>query len=640
MNKFCRIPIRSFVFMTFTLVFLLSTGISGGLVFASDGDPAFSVSEAVKPGISPAVRDLPILKQDNVTAQEINPRQIPSLPANALTLDSGTNEMDPLVGVSGNNLLNTPAINLSFEGISATGYVPPDTIGDVGPNHYVQMVNTSFAIYDKTGNLLDGPHPINQLWQGQGNLCASQNGGDPVVLYDPLDDRWLLSQFTSSGNNVCMAVSQTGDPLGSYYLYQFSVPQFPDYFKLAVWPDGYYMSANESSYTAYAFNRANMLAGNPATYQRFSGGTNFLMPSDVDGNTPPPAGSPNYFYTFKDNSYHGGVDRLEVYSFHVDWTTPANSTFTLSASIPISSYNYTVCGWFVMSCIPQKGTAQKLDPVSEWPMWRLQYRNFGSYETLVGNFAVDATGTDKAGIRWFELQKQGGPWTLYQEGTHFPTDGHNRFIGSIAMDSAGDIALGYSVSSTTLNPSIRYAGRLATDPLGTLQTEASMMEGTGSQTGANRWGDYSSMNVDPSDDCTFWYTTEYYQVSSSTGWRTRIGNFKFDNCGAPPTDVMHVGQVSLRYRGTTGRWQLLSSARILDQTNAPVAGAAVDMTCTLPDSQQLPMQQNTNNRGEARFKFNSSLSGSYECCVSNVSKTGWTYDPDQNDMTCSSTVVP
>ena len=460
---------------------------------------------------------------------------------------------------------NPPPISLSFEGISATGYVPPDTIGDVGPNHYVQMVNTSFAIYDKSGNLLDGPHLINQLWQGQGNLCASQNGGDPVVLYDPLADRWLLAQFTSSGNNVCVAISQTGDPQGSYYLYQFPTPQFPDYYKFGVWPDGYYMSANESSYTAYAFDRASMLVGNPVTYIRFSGMTNFLLPSDIDGNTPPPAGSPNYFYTFKDNSFHGGVDRLEIYRFHVDFVTPANSTFTLTDSIPISSFNYTVCGFFNLNCIPQLGTARKLDPVSEWPMWRLQYRNFGTYETLVGNFTVDATGLDQAGIRWFELRRQGEPWTLYQEGTHFPNDGHHRWMGSISMDSAGNIALGYSISSSTMNPSIRYAGRLATDPLGTLQIEATMIGGTGSQTGYNRWGDYSSMNVDPSDDCTFWYTNEYYTVNSAAGWRTRVGKFKFANCG-----VQNVCECDLNHDGRCDMLDWLIFGQDWGRTDCPI----------------------------------------------------------------------
>jgi uncharacterized repeat protein (TIGR01451 family) len=505
---------------------------------ASQAAPEFYVSEAAVPGLSPAVRDLPPVPADFYLDREIFPRH------NPLLLDAGMGAFDisgrapdplPAAGVGRGNV-PTPA--LSFEGANrsqAGGYSPPDTVGDVGPNHYVQMVNVVFTIFDKSGTLLAGPTPFNQLFAGQGNACETRNDGDPIVVYDRRADRWLLSQFTWP-TGMCIAVSTGSDPSGSYHLYRFNTAQFPDYFKFGVWPDGYYMAANESNYTAYAFDRTKMLAGAAATYQRFAGGTNLYLPSDLDGATPPPPASPNYFYTFKSGASHGGVDRLEIWEFAVDFATPANSSFNLAQSIPITPFNYTVCGWFNFNCIRQLGTAQRLDAVSEWPMWRLPYRNFGSHEVLVGNFSIDVTGTQVAGIRWFELRRTGGgAWVLHQEGTHAP-DAHSRWMGSIAMDQAGNIALGYSVSSLNMYPSIRYTIRTPDDSLGTLRSEVSLIEGTTFQSGTNRWGDYSSLNVDPADDCTFWYTNEYLLSGSTSNWRTRIGAFKVPGCGEEEPD--------------------------------------------------------------------------------------------------------
>lgn len=436
----------------------------------------------------------------------------------------------------------TPNPILSFEGIGMMDqefvFIPPDTVGDVGPNHFVQMVNVAFAVFDKNGTQLVGPTNINQLWQGQGNPCETQDDGDPIVLYDPLADRWLLSQFAvRSGPPYyeCIAISQTPDPTGAYYLYAFEIPddRFPDYPKLGVWPDAYYMSTNEASTEffvgVYAFDRDKMLAGEPARFQKFLEEGNFMLPSDLDGSEPPPLGSPNYFYRTMDDTIwpslgFPGEDRIEVWEFHVDFETPANSTFTLAQTLNTVPFNYGLCG-FTFDCIPQRDTSQRLDAISEWPMWRLQYRNFGTHETLVGNFTVGMGDfPDHAGIRWFELRKSNGGWSIHQEGTHGP-DRHHRWMGSIAMDGAGNIALGYSVSSDALFPSIRYATRFASDTAGTLQHEATLISGTASQLLSNRWGDYSSMSVDPSDDATFWYANEYY-TDSYEGWQTRIAKFK------------------------------------------------------------------------------------------------------------------
>ena len=533
--------------------FILVIGIfQSDVVFAQRNDsgdaaagPVF-VSSPVTPGVSPKVWALPnteaVVEAGRV--REVNPRRTGSLPSESVEEAEAMGESPPAPdgNVEPHVSFASPEPLFSFEGISATGSVPPDTVGDVGPNHYVQMVNTSFAIFDKAGNILQGPVEINQLWTGQGNACETFNDGDPIVLYDPLADRWLLCQLSLAGDfdnppwYMCVALSQTPDPTGSYFLYAFEITDvFPDYPKFGVWPDAYYMSSNdEPNVGAYAFDRANMLAGQPAVFQKIQVHRNFMLPGDLDGPTPPPPGSPNYFYTMMDDTVWPnlgvpGPDRLEVWEFHVDFTVPANSTFSLAASLPTTPFIYTVCGFFNFDCIPQKDVVQRVDAVSEWPMWRLQYRNFGTHETLVGNFTVDVDNTNHAGIRWFELRKTAGgsSWSIHQEGTHSPDENH-RWMGSIAMDMGGNIALGYSVSSIDLYPSIRYATRLAGDPPGSLQDEATLISGTGSQIFFDRWGDYSSMNVDPEDGRTFWYTNEYYETIAPGLWRTRIGAFRID----------------------------------------------------------------------------------------------------------------
>ncbi len=502
------------------------------------------VGQPVLPELSIAVRDLPVSLDDPTLIRETSPRHNPLLfeadQGQRGTWDRVGVPTDPLIRPASDNPGQTPGLDFSFEGTGnptgCGGCSPPDINGDVGPNHYIHMVNaTKVAIYNKTGTLISGPFNLGTLWST--GACTG-NAGDPIVMYDPMADRWLLSQFASP-SNMCVAISQTPDPTGAYFLYNFSVGSFPDYFKFGVWPDAYYMSANEGTYTAYAFNRANMLTGAAATFQKFTGGTNFYLPSDLDGATLPPVGSPNIFYTYKDNSFHGGSDRLELREFHVDWATPANSTFTLVASPTIAAYTYTPCGFFNFSCIRQLGTGQRFDAVGEWPLFRFPYRNFGTHETLVGTFVIGGgLGEEGAAIRWFELRDTGGGWTLFQEGTHDPGDGHDRVNASIAMDGAGNIAIGYTVSSSTMNPAIRYATRLATDPLGTLQAEAVLINGTGSQTGSNRWGDYAAMAVDPANDCSFWYTNEYYPANSPSTWKTRVGVFTIPEClsgGATPT---------------------------------------------------------------------------------------------------------
>ncbi|HEU5089561.1 MAG TPA: Ig-like domain-containing protein, partial [Roseiflexaceae bacterium] len=322
----------------------------------------------------------------------------------------------------------------------------------------------------------------------------------------------------------------------------------------------------------YAFDRARMLNGQAATYQKFQVQRNFMLPSNLDGPTPPPAGTPNLFYTIMDDTYwpsvgFPGVDRLEIWEYHVDWATPANSTFAKTQELP-TSFNYLMCGFFVFNCVPQQGTAQKVDALAEYPMWRFVYRNFGIHQSLVGNFTVKVTEPDRTGIRWFELRKTSGGWSIAQQGTQAP-DSHYRWMGSAAMDRSGNLALGYSVSSSSLNPAIRYATRAYTETLGTLQNEASLQESAGVQTGSNRWGDYSAMTVDPVDDCTFWFTSEYYAATSSRSWSTRIGAFKLPSCGISQLAVVNTPDDAAPLPGQQVTLTItISNTSLIDAANA------------------------------------------------------------------------
>jgi hypothetical protein len=453
---------------------------------------------------------------------------------------------------SSSNGFSSPVV--SVDGIPATlvpqfGFVPrpPDTNGDVGANHYIQTVNSLFAVFDKNGNVVAGPSFLNAMWAAAASAglvdandpCVLNNDGDPVVLYDHLADRWLISQFVAFSNQ-CIAISQTADPVtGGWFLYDFPSGVVNDYPKFGVWLDAYYMGTN-AGYPgghAWAFDRPSMLNGAAATFQRFPGtGTlpTFMLPSDLDG-PPPPAGAPNIFLRFVDGAEFGGVDHLELREFHVDFDNPALSTFTLLTDMPTAPFDSNLCGFGMRpQCVPQPGTTQVLDTLRGQPMYRLQYRNFRTHEALVVNHTVDVDGSDLAGIRWYELRKIGGAWSIFQQGTYSP-DATHRWMGSIAMDKVGNAALGYSVSSGTVFPGIRYAGRLATDSLGVLpQGEFTLVAGGSSQTGsaARRWGDYSAIAVDPVDGCTFWFTSEYYSASSPN-WLTRIGAFRFPACPLP-----------------------------------------------------------------------------------------------------------
>jgi hypothetical protein len=443
---------------------------------------------------------------------------------------------------------------LSFEGVNnINGVLPPDTVGDVGPNHYVQAVNLAFAIYDKTGNKLYGPANINTIWGGFGGYCESTNDGDPIVLYDHLADRWFISQFALPRFPFgpfyqCIAVSQTPDPTGAWYRYAFeySRNKMNDYPHFGVWPDGYYMSVNQFSAGSLSwggqgvavFERDKMLNGQAARMIKFDlyatdanlGG---MQPTDLDGPVPP-AGAANIFAEIDDDAWGYSPDQIQMWAFHADWVTTTNSTFTKIGALPVAAFDTEMCGGS-RNCIPQPG-GTAVDAIADRLMYRMQYRNFGAYQTIVANHTVDVNGSNQAGVRWYELRNSGSGWSIYQQGTFAP-DANNRWMASTAMNGQGEIGLGYSISSSSVYPSVYFTGRLASDPLGQMTLgEGSIVNGSGWQDhSAGRWGDYSNLSVDPVDDCTFWYTQEYYtdRTSGGANWQTRIGKFQLTSCGAP-----------------------------------------------------------------------------------------------------------
>ena len=505
----------------------------------------------------------------------------------------------------------------SFDGMG--GANPNDTTGDVGPNHFVQAINSSFQVFDKTGTSLEGPTGLGMLWNdGDATVEAcEQNAGDPVVLYDNLADRWMIAQFSRFApfrNFMCLAVSVTADPRLSqgYYAYTFDMGAFPDYLKIGAWTDGYYFSANGDGNALVAvFDRASMLNGVPAGAVQFNAvadlpnnNFNVLMPSDIDGAAAPPAGSPGYFYRPVDgDNMGGGADRVELFTATVNWADPPASTLSAPTNIPLVAFDSTVCGYLSFGCIPQPGASGLLDPVNEPGMFRFPYRNYGDREVLAGNFTVDtnAGGADRAGVRWFVLERTGGgAWGVADQGTYAPqpvgaTAFVHRFMGSVAMDRFGNLALGYTRSSSA-NPtspggytgfaSAVYTGRAAGDPAGLLpQPEFAIEDGTGALGAAGvdtRWGDYYTMVVDPVDDCTFWYTGDY----ATTMRQSTVASFRFSDCA---TDLRITKTVA---PSQTGAGQ--QADYTITVHNDGVVGAT-DVIVTDPLPAQVTYQSNTDS---------------------------------------------
>ena len=506
-----------------------------------NGHGPVEVSGPVAHAVSQPVSSMGLASAPGIEQKREKPlRLIPQAPGQQLP-DAA------LQTTAGPSLSATPGIGFPGVGKGNYGFVPdaapPDTNMAVGATQIVQWVNESFAVFDKSGALKYGPVAGSTLFANLGGACAANNDGDPIAQYDKLANRWVLTQFSVSTLPYlqCVAVSQTADATGAYNLYAFNYgnTQFPDYPKLGVWPDAYYISFNIftkgvtfAGAKVCAYDRAAILgsAGRPVTQQCFQLSTSYggLLPADADSAANPPTGRPEPFIAFGSNS-------LNVWRFRVDWGTPANSTFTGPQNVPVAAFAAACSGGG--TCIQQPGTSNKLDSLADRLMYRFAYRTATSVsgsESAVVNHSVKVSGTKRSqvvGVRWYQLGNltSGAP-TVQQQGTFSPNS-TSRWMGSIAQDKFGNIALGYSASSGSVYPSLYYTGRVPTDLGGTLQGETMLKAGGGSQTGGlHRWGDYSAMAIDPVDECTFYYTNEYLKSSGSFNWSTWIGSFKMPGC--------------------------------------------------------------------------------------------------------------
>ncbi len=557
-----------------------STAIFVLVVLFLFGAPAFgAVTEAVKAVVSPPLRTLTEPLND-VEVKKLVPNRAVKAPARPAGVAAPA---DPAVQNGlGPNGRSPDVIGVNFDGVGVSNSAPPDTTGDVGPNHYVQWVNTQLAVYDKQGNLLYGPVKGNTLFQALGGPCALHNNGDPIVQYDIQADRWVLTQFVvnaagSSASRQCFAVSMNGDPLGGYYLYDFPTsPEwdpltFVDYPHVGVWSDGYYMTTHqfdtsEDFQGIYVFDRVAMLSGMPAAMQYTTLGASApalfvyggALPADLDSLRPPPPGSPAYIVQ------HGSPDTdgstgfvVHLWKIKTTWGASPALNVTGPINVPVAPFNGELCTPFLpigiglgsRPCVPQATPVIVPDPnaptapvvdtwldgVSERLMYRVAYYNYGTHESLVLNHTVNA-GVHQAGVRWYELRNPSAP-VLHQQGTFAGTSPNqeHRWMGSVALDNSGNMLVGYSKSSATTATSIEVAGRKSDDPLGVLGPEILMKASGGVQIGTgNRWGDYSTMNIDPRDGCTFWFTTEYIPADGSFNWKTRIGSFRYSSCTPPP----------------------------------------------------------------------------------------------------------
>jgi hypothetical protein len=509
------------------------------------------------------VRNLPHIKQPaQPDRPEVDSGQ--SEPGNHPAVDDPVVQSAPSGSPTGPNM---PSPIQNFAGLDhltwGAGY-PPDTNGDVGPNDFVQTVNTSIGIFSKTGTQL-AALTFNTLFSGAatGTACDADNQGDPVALYDAQADRFIVTDFAFTNTTQgpfyeCIAASLTGDPVaGGWRLYALRTDDdahkfLADYPKVGVWPDGIYMSVNmfDCSITCngnyqgtrvWALNR-NDLYGGPTLHAVYFDTTSAffsLLPSNFRG-AAPPAGRPNFFV-----SNDAFVYALDVFQFHVDWTTLANSTFTGPTQITIASFASPP------DTVPEPAGGNNLDSLGYRLMMQNHYRNINGTESLWVTHTAGKSVPNITGVRWYQLNVTGGiiATTNPVQQSTFRPDATHRWMPSLAVDKFGDMAVGYSASSSSIFPAIRYAGRLAGDPANILsQGETTLIAGTGAQTNncgsgaCTRWGDYSAMTVDPVDDCTFWYTTEYYTTSGGN-WQTRIGSFKFPACGVVFTNYTYLPMV-------------------------------------------------------------------------------------------------
>ncbi len=523
----------------------------------------------------------------------------------------------------------------NFPGLGENGSIPPDPNIAVGPNQIVQAVNTDIAVFDKNGNIYAGyPKLLGSVWTALGGACATNNAGDPIVQYDRLADRWLIAQLgsLSAPYSECIAVSQTSDPTGAYYLYSYSFgSNLNDYEKIGVWPTAtnpaylatYNLFANGSSFVGgelCAYDRTAMLSGGTAAAVCYTiSGDGGYLPADLDGAAAPLDGTPGIFLNFETST------TLRMYKIAPDFANPSNSTLSAASDIGVASFSEGCGGG---TCVPQPGTNRQLDSLGDRLMYRLAYRRFGTdHESIVVDHSV--TAGSSVGARWYELRETppatAAAYSIYQQGTFAP-DSAYRWMGSIASDQAGDLALGYSESSGSIYPSVAYTGRTPLDALNTMEAETIMQPGAGSQTGYTRWGDYTAMRIDPSDDCTFWYVNEYYTATSSYAWSTMIGSFKFPSCSGAADFSLSASASPLTFtQGTGGTSNGSVTVTSINAFNSAVALTAAgscgtnSIACTLNPTSVTPPANGSANAALTIAVGTGTAAGSYPITVNGAS---------------------
>jgi hypothetical protein len=499
--------------------------------FAQEKTPPTEIIQGTFLGKTIPLRDFPTIQPKEYRINEIkiienNLRAHEKLNPNGYPLDG----KDPLRQVEMGGINSMP-IEENFDGLNSSeggGFTPPDPSGAAGPNHYINAVNVALKVFDKQGNVLAGPTDLG-TFLGSGN-----NSGDPIIMYDHLADRYFVSQFGAASNSLVLGVSDTADPTGAYNVYQFILDTFPDYPHYSVWPDGYYLTANKGGTNkVYVIERDVIITGGPSP--QIVGfplpgnvqNTNTVLspePANLTG-TAFPAGAPGYIVYLQDDGWSGAIanDHLKVWEIDVDWVTIANSTISAPVEIAIDPFD-SVFAPFGTGDVAQPGTGQKIDMIGGVISYAANYRSFGGHNSWVITFNVDVDGNDTSGVRWVELRNVGaGAWSVFQEGTYAPADGHSRFMGSAAMDAAGNIGMGFNIASGTLPAGIKYTGRFDGDPLGQMTVaETTIVDGIGVQTFSNRFGDYSHLTMDP-DNFTFWHTAEYFTANNQ--WQSRVAAF-------------------------------------------------------------------------------------------------------------------
>ena len=522
----------------FTCLFII---LFAGVVNAQDSFTATEFIQGTYMGTTVPLRDFPTTEYDatspkTMTIVENKSRINEKVNQNALPYnDINTNAQDKVGGIF------SYALEQNFVGFDNTGFTPPDPSGAAGPDHYVHAVNSSIKIFDKTGNLLVGPTSLGAF------LGIGSNSGDPIVLYDQLADRYFVSEFGSVSNGLAIGVSVTNDPTGEYHVYQYSFDAFPDYPHYSIWPDAYYLTANKGGANkVYAIERDVILAGDPdPQIIGFPLPGNSSNPNTVLSPEPAnltgvdyPDDLPGYIVYLQDDGWSGiTYDHLKIWEIDVDFDNPTSSTISSPLEIPTDPFNAYFAP-FGAGDVAQPGTGQKIDMITGVISYAANYRSFGTHNSWVITFNDNVDGSN-AGVRWIELRNDAtNPWEIFQEGTYAPADDNSRFMGSAAMDAAGNIGLAFNIASATLPAGIRYTGRYDGDALGEMTiAETTIVDGVGVQTTTNRFGDYSHLTMDP-NNFTFWHTAEYF--SANNQWRTQVASFSLSSGFAQDVGVNNI----------------------------------------------------------------------------------------------------